>query len=76
MFNALFLSYANIAKVKIKNFFTDEKGAVDIVAIVVMIGIAVLLALVFQDELEKLLKTLFATISGNANEAVGGTESE
>lgn len=73
MFNALFLSYANVAKIKIKNFFTDEKGAVDIVAIVVLMGIAVLLALLFQEQIEGLLKTLFAAISGNATNAVNGT---
>ena len=73
MFNALFLSYANVAKNKIKNFFTDEKGAVDIVAIVVLMGIAVLLALLFQEQIEGLLKNLFAAISGNATNAVNGT---
>lgn len=73
MFNALFLSYANVAKTKIKNFFTDEKGAVDIVAIVVLMGIAVLLALLFQEQIEGLLNTLFAAISGNATNAVNGT---
>lgn len=73
MFNALFTSYANVAKVKIKNFFTDEKGAVDIVAIVVLMGIAVLLALLFQDQITNLLNTLFAAITGNATDAVNGT---
>ena len=73
MFNALFTSYANVAKVKIKNFFTDEKGAVDIVAIVVLMGIAVLLALLFQEQITNLLNTLFAAITGNATNAVNGT---
>lgn len=73
MFNALFTSYANVAKVKIKNFFTDEKGAVDIVAIVVLMGIAVLLALLFQEQITNLLNTLFEAITGNATDAVNGT---
>ena len=76
MFNALFLSYANVAKAKVREFFTDEKGAVDIVAIVVLIGIAVLLALVFKDQLTSLLEKLFETISGNAVDAVNGGEGE
>lgn len=61
------------ARVAMHCFLTDEEGAVDIVAIVVLIGIAVLLALIFQKELETLIKNLFATIGGNAEDAVNGT---
>lgn len=61
-----------VAKEKIRNLFTDEKGEVNIVAIVVLIGIAVLLALVFKDRIEILLDSLFTTIEGNATSAVGG----
>lgn len=53
-------------------FMHEEKGAVDIVAIVVMIGIAVLLAVIFKDQITALLESLFATITGNAQSAVGG----
>lgn len=48
----------------------EERGAVDIVAIVVMIGVAVLLAVVFKEELAKLLRALFGTIKGQANSAI------
>lgn len=75
MYNQLFLTYANVAKQKIKDFFTDEKGAVDIVAIVVLMGIAVLLAIIFKSQIENLLNSLFALISGNATGAVSGTPS-
>ena len=51
---------------------TDEKGEVNIVAIVVLIGIAVLLALIFKDQIVALLQRLFGTISENADNAVGG----
>lgn len=61
-----------IAKMKLRKFFSDEKGEVNIVAIVVLIGIAVLLALIFKDQIESLLETLFGTITENANDAVGG----
>lgn len=61
-----------LAKIKFMELMYNEDGAVDIVAIVVLIGIAVLLALVFQDQLEGLLATLFDTITGNATDAVGG----
>jgi len=61
-----------MAKMKLRKFFSDEKGEVNIVAIVVLIGIAVLLALIFKDQIEGLLETLFGTITENANDAVGG----
>lgn len=64
--------FGAMAKMKLKQLFSDEKGEVNIVAIVVLIGIAVLLALIFKDQIEGLLETLFGTISENANNAVGG----
>lgn len=63
---------ANMAKFKLRNLFSDEKGEVNIVAIVVLIGIAVLLALVFKDNVTKLLESLFGTITDKATDAVGG----
>lgn len=62
-----------MAKMKLRKFFSDEKGEVNIVAIVVLIGIAVLLALIFKDKIEQLLTKLFGTITENADKAVGGT---
>lgn len=62
----------NMAKCKLRQLFTDEKGEVNIVTIVVLIGIAVLLALIFKDQIQSLLETLFGTITENANNAVGG----
>lgn len=61
------------AKAKLRKFFSDEKGEVNIVAIVVIIGIAVLLALVFKEEISDLLDTLFGTINQSANNAVTPT---
>lgn len=61
------------AKIKMKNLLTDESGEVNIVAIVVLIGIAVLLALIFKDNIETLLESLFGTIEQNAVDAVGGS---
>lgn len=66
------LMLGNMAKYKLRKLFSDEKGEVNIVAIVVLIGIAVLLALIFKDQIQKLLETLFGTITKNANDAVGG----
>lgn len=64
------MMYLNIAKLKAEDFFKDENGAVDIVAIVVLMGIVVLVALVFKDKLSGLVKDLFITITGNATKAV------
>lgn len=65
-------AFALMAKMKLRELLTDEKGEVNIVAIVVLIGIAVLLALIFKEEIEKLLRSLFGTINENAQNAVGG----
>jgi len=65
----------NLAKYRLRKLFSDEKGEVNIVATVVLIGIAVLLALIFKDQIVALLDTLFETISKSATEAVGGNVS-
>ena len=65
-----------MAKYKLTKLFSEEKGEVNIVAIVVLIGIAVLLALIFKDQIENLLDTLFGTITKNAVDAVGGAAGE
>lgn len=54
-----------------EDFMEEERGAVDIVAIVVMIGVAVALALFFKDGIAEILETLFGNISGAAAEATG-----
>lgn len=64
------MMYLNIAKLKAEDFFKDENGAVDIVAIVVLMGIVVLVALVFKDKLSGLVTDLFKTITRNAKNAV------
>lgn len=56
----------------VKNFKENEKGAVNVVEIVVIIGIVVLLALIFKDKIKDLLDSLFTTIGGSANNAVSG----
>ena len=58
------------AEAKIRKFFSKENGEVNIVVIVVLIGIAVLLALLFKNEISKLLKDMFSKIGGNAGGAI------
>lgn len=54
----------------VNRFLYEEDGAVDIVAVVVLIGIAVVLAVLFRQQIEGLLNTLLGTISQKATTAV------
>ena len=47
----LFLKYYLRAKVGLDDFLRNEEGDVNVVSIVVLIGIAVLLAVYFKDEI-------------------------
>lgn len=58
------------AKNAIRNFLKDEKGDVNVVSIVVLIGVAVLLALIFKDAIAGLIDSLIDTITKNAEGAV------
>ena len=64
VFDALYIG----AMIHLKQFFTDEKGAVDLVTIVVLIGIALALAVIFRTRIEGLLNTLFGKIEQNAQQ--------
>lgn len=61
-------------KIRMNNFLTNEDGAVDIVAIVVLMGIVVLVAIVFREQLEKFVTDLFKVVTGNAGEAANGNK--
>ena len=58
------------AKNLVKDFFYNEEGDVNIVSMVVLIGIAVLLAVIFKNNIKDLLDVLFKAISGNAEKSV------
>ena len=58
------------AQMKFRKFCKKENGDVNVVSIVVLIGIAVLLAIIFKDQITKLLKSLFGTIESNATKAI------
>ena len=58
------------AKARVQAFLTDEKGDVNIVSMVVLIGVAVLLAIVFKDQISALVTGLLNTITQNANDVV------
>lgn len=67
--NGLFMQmYVKMLQAK-QDFLEEERGAVDIVAIVVLIGIAVALALFFKDQIAGILTTLFGQIEQSAGQA-------
>lgn len=55
---------------RFNQFIKDERGDVNIVSIVVIIGIAVVLAIIFKDAISSLIQTLLNTITGGAINAV------
>lgn len=58
------------AQMKFREFCHKENGDVNVVSIVVLIGIAVVLALIFRKEIVKILKSLFTDIGTNAGNAI------
>ncbi len=70
MVNA-FNSFCALVYSRIIAFAKEERGAVDIVAVVVLIGIAVALAVIFRSSIQNLLESLFDSISSGATEAIG-----
>ena len=59
------------AQMMLRDFVKKEDGDVNIVSIVVLIGIAVLLAIVFKNRISSLLGTMFDTIETNALDVIG-----
>ena len=64
----------NVTLIRAKNafdsFMKEEKGAVDLVVIVVLIAIALVLAALFRKQIGALLVSLFETMNEKAKEAV------
>ena len=59
-----------MASLRLKKFFLDEKGEVNIVATVVLIGIAVILALVFKGYILNLLENLFGQLNNTTENII------
>lgn len=57
-------------KMAMMKFFTNERGEVNVVAIVVLIAVAVVLALLFKEQIANLIRNLINQISGRAQEAL------
>lgn len=60
------------ARLMVHRFFHQENGEVNIVATVVLIGIAVLLAVLFKEQIANLLNNLFKEIDTSATDAIKG----
>ena len=57
-------------KQMVTNFFYDEQGDVNIVSMVVLIGVAVLAAMVFKKQIKNLIDNLFLEIGKKGAGAV------
>ncbi len=68
--DAMLLRLVVQAKMFAWSLVYDEEGDVNIVSMVVLIGVAVLLAMLFKEQIGNLLKTMLDTITGQANRAV------
>jgi len=70
--NACIKSYVGVQSCAagVKSRVLSERGEVNVVAIVVLIGVAVVLALIFRKEVGDLITGLLATIKENAGSAI------
>lgn len=56
------LSYLKMKQMKFKDFWKEEKGAADIVAVILIVIVAVAAAWMFKDEILGLIDKLFEQI--------------
>ena len=63
MKNALYFSKIWLSA-KLGRFIKDERGEVNIVATIILLGIAVLLAVAFREQIGELVDKIFTKISG------------
>ncbi len=62
--------FVGVVKQRFNKLIRDEKGEVNVVAIVVLIGIAIALAVIFRKAIGKLLEDLINLIRGKASDAI------
>lgn len=58
------------AQTKWNKFRKEERGDVNIVSIVVLCGIVIALAIVFRDQLAKVIEHVLQTVQGRADSVV------
>ncbi len=55
-------------------FFGEENGAVDLIVIVILIAIVIILAIIFRDEIGKLISKIFGQADEAAKNATSGAD--
>lgn len=66
-----FINYFGLkAKLAMRKFVTNERGEVNVVAIVVLIAVAVVLALLLKDQIAGLIRNLIGQITNTAGQAL------
>ena len=58
------------AKIKKDQFLHEERGEVNMTAIIMIIAVVIVLAVVFKEQIKKLVVNLFEQIGGKANTAM------
>lgn len=66
----MYLNGKSRAEAKLRDFLQSEKGDVNIVSIVVIIGIVIIIAGIFRNQIKSLIESLFQTIGQNAQNAI------
>lgn len=61
------------AQMKLRKFLTKENGDVNVVSIVVLCGIAVILAIVFKGAISNLINDVAGAVETNAINAIATT---
>lgn len=56
-------------KARVNSLIRDEKGAVDLITIIVLIAVVMVLVVLFREQMEELIKNLFKGITDNGNKA-------
>lgn len=69
----MYLSGKTWAECKLRNFLQNEEGDVNIVSIVVIIGIVIIIAAIFREQITSLITSLFTKIGTNADKAITGS---
>lgn len=59
-------------KARVNSVIRDEKGAVDLITIIVLIAVVMVLVVLFREQMEELIKNLFKGIVDNGNKATAG----
>lgn len=66
------LSQLNIWRLRAVNWFKEEKGANEIIAIILILVVVVALAVLFQDEITDLAESIWDNITDQSSGFTGG----